>query len=329
MPVRSRAWKIAAVAALICTGVVGAAVVGVKIRQYYFVGRGADGTYHFSTEPETVHVGDGVAGVGMGVQMSSFSSTDPSHTVDVEQSRRDLEEIDLLRQQDIRELVGVIETEVNGKLHRTFRFKYVLADGREITMGEGDPDEQKHGSPEQIQKDFEEIALLRQQGLRELVEVIDTQVEGDLHRTCSYNYVLADGRELTIGEPDPELTPPEKMLRVEQIQEIGRLRLLKQGESLGYEDIDVQGRTFAFETYLFTLSDGTVVTNAVGSPKGQEKTNLTEADWQEFRSLSRAGEGEDLGIEEKEVKGRVFVFKRKLYILGDGTEVIWASGRPR
>jgi hypothetical protein len=118
MPVRNRAWKIAAVAALICTGVVGAAVVGVKIRQYRFVGRGADGTYHFSMEPETVHVGSGVTGVGMGVQMSSLHSTDPNHTIDVEQSRRDLEEIDMLRQQDIRELVGVIETEVNGRLHQ-------------------------------------------------------------------------------------------------------------------------------------------------------------------------------------------------------------------
>ena len=390
---RSRAWKVAAVVIVMIGAGAIATAVGLKVRQYYFVGRGADGRYIFRMEPEIVNVGDGrvvtrsrVHSVGSGppdpnhtidvgqkirdlndidllrhqdarvgmividteanvklrgtfrlkhiLANSSYLLADrsylpdPNHTIDVEQKIRDLEEIDLLRQQDARELVGVVETEVNGHLHRTFRFKYVLADGRETTIGESDPDKEDRRSPEQIEKDFEEIAHLREQGERELVRVIDTQVEGDLHRVCVYKYVLADGRELTVGgEADPEF------LNFEQILEVGRLRLLKQGDFLGYDDRDVQGKTFNFETYIFTLSDGTVVTHAIGGPKGHEKTWLTEADWEELSILLvqsvQSEEGEDLGIEEKEIRGRIFVFERKLYILSDGTEVIWSDGKPK
>jgi hypothetical protein len=328
MSVRSRAWKIAAVVALICTGAVAAAVVGVKIYQYQFEGRGADGTYHFTTEPEMVYESPKSDFTVGGSSSVSIGSNDPNFTIDVEQTRKDLEEIAVLRQQEARELVGVVDTEVNGHFLRTYRYKYTLSDGRTMTMGEGGPDERAQRTPEQMEKDHEEIAQLRQQGERELVGVVDTLIEGDLHRVCTYNYVLADGREMTVGEADPELVPPAKPLGTEKITEIWRLRRLKEGEFLGYSDAQVHGRTFTFETYVFTLPDGTVVTHAVGEPKKQ-KTRLTEADWEEFRSLREAGEGEDLGTEEKVVQGRLFSFKRQRFVLSDGTELIWSVGDPK
>jgi hypothetical protein len=78
---------------------------------------------------------------------------------------------------------------------------------------------------------------------------------------------------------------------------------------------------------LYTLSDGTVVTYAVGHPKGY-KTGLTRDDWEEVRHLREVGEVEDLPVEEKEVRGRLFVFQRQLFILSDGSEVIIARGEP-
>jgi hypothetical protein len=322
----SRAWKVAAVvAAVIGAGAI-AAAVGLTIYRYRFEGRGTDGAYHFSEEPETVYESSqSSAKVSRSVVIGS---TDPDFTIDVEQTRKDLEEIAILRQKGAGELVGVVDTEVNGHFHRNFLYKYTLSDGRTHSMSEGDPDRQAQRTPEEIERDRKEIAHLREQGDRELVRVIDTQVEGDLHRVCSYKYVLADGRTMTVGEGDPELPPPADALATEKISEIWRLRKLKQGDFLGYSDLDVQGRTFTFETYVFTLSDGTVVTHAVGEPKAL-KTRLTEADWQEFHSLMRAGEGENLGTEEKVVKGRVFVFERTLYILSDGTEFVWSCGRPK
>jgi hypothetical protein len=70
-----------------------------------------------------------------------------------------------------------------------------------------------------------------------------------------------------------------------------------------------------------------VVTHSIGTPKGQLKTSLTEADWEEFNQLKQTNEGEYLGTEEKQVKGRIFTFTRKRFILSDGTEIIRSEGR--
>ncbi len=334
MSVRTRAWKIAAVVALICTGAMAAAVVGVKIRQYHFVGRDPDGTYHFSTEPETIYerTYQDANGTKHGVAVTTSTGvsldSDDANGASVDQMQSDLQEIDLLRQQDVRELVRVIDTQVNGHFWRTCVFKYVLSDGRTHTINEADPDEDRPRTSVQMEQDFEEVARLREQGLRDVVSVIETDLDGAIHRTLICRYVLADGREVTMGEGDPELAPPTKMLSLEQIQEVARLRQLKQGEFLGNVERQMYGKTFTFESYLFTLSDGTVVTQADGRPKGQ-KTTLTEADWKELHSLRKAGAGEYLGTHEEEIRRKMFVFERKRYILSDGTEVIRAEGDPK
>jgi hypothetical protein len=330
MSVIKRVWKVAAVIAIV-TGVGAiATAVGVKVYRYHFEGRGRDGEYHFSTEPEVIYkrtyLDPNGAERTYTVSHSRWVSVGAANATDAEQAGQDLEEIALLRQQDARELVGVIETEVNGHLHRTFRYRYVLSDGRVKTIGEGDPDENKPLSPEQLDEDRKQIDLLREKGERELIRVIDTEVEGELHRTCIYKYILADGREKSVGGSDPELAQPATELSTEQINEIWRLRRLEKGEFLGYQDKQVQGQTFTFETYIFTLSDGSVVTHGVGEPKGL-KTRLTQLDRQEFLNLMEAGVGEDLGVVEKEFKGRLFVFKRQRFVLSDGTEVIWSNGR--
>jgi hypothetical protein len=331
MSVIKRVWKVAAMIAIV-TGVGAiATAVGIKVYRYHFEGRGRDGEYHFSTEPEVIYkktyLDPNGAERTYTVTHSGWVSVGAANATDAEQAGQDLEEIALLRQQDARELVGVIETEVNGHLHRTFRYRYVLSDGRIRTIGESEPGKNEPLSPEQIDEDRKQIDILREKGERELIKVIDTEVEGELHRTCIYKYILADGREKSVGGSDPELVQPVTELSTEQINEIWRLRRLEKGDFLGYEDKQVQGQTFTFETYIFTLSDGLVVTHGVGEPKGL-KTSLTQLDWEELHELMDARVGEDLGVVEKQFNGRWFVFKRQRFILSDGTEVIWSNGRP-
>lgn len=330
MSVRKRVWKIAAVIALV-TGVGAfATAVGLRVYRYHFEGQDDNGAYHFSTEPELLYQSSYLDANNeersYTVTRGGAVTVGAANAIDAEQARTDLEEIALLRQQDNRELVGVVETEVNGNLHRTFRYRYVLSDGRIQTISEGEPGKNEVLNPEQIDKDHKEIDILRERGERELIELIDTVVEGELHRTCIYKYILADGREKQVGESDPELEQPANELSTEQISEIYRLRRLKKGEFLGYEDKQVQGRTFTFDTYMFTLADGTVVTHGVGEPKGL-KIHLTQTDWEELHNLLQARVGEDLGVVEKEFNGRLFVFKRQRFVLSDGTEVIWSSGQ--
>jgi len=200
--------KYAAVFAIvIATGAI-ATTVGLKVRKYYFVGKESDGTYVFSTEPETVDVGDGQIEVSnreyrTGGYMAD-GKADPNYTIDVEQKKKDFEEIDLLRQRDARELVRVTEKEVNGKPQR---------------------------------------------------------------RSFGFKYVLEDGREIKIGESDPDTEDRERSLTDAQRDELLQLRLAQKGKDLPSQEKEVKGIVFSFKRKHFVLSDGTEVIVSVGRPK--------------------------------------------------------------
>jgi hypothetical protein len=331
MSVRGKAWKIAAVvAALVCTGAV-ATTLGVK---FYFEGVDQDGRYHFSTGPETVY--EKTYQDANGAQHSFTVTTsqgismgpDSAGGANVEQMQSDLEEIEALRQRDERELVGVRDQEMPGRTIRVFTFKYMLADGRTHTMNEGAPEQDKPRTAAQIEQDLAEVARPPVQRTRDIVKIIDTGVEGRVHRTLLCRYVLADGRDMTMGESDPNWPWPADGPTGAQQEEIWRLKQLGQGELLAQTDQSLYGKTFTFENYRFTLADGTAATLSIGQVKGLKK-DLTDADWKEFRDLMQANAGELLGTYEEEVRGKVFVFERKRYTLSDGTEIIRAEGVPK
>jgi len=210
MFVGKRAWKVAAVLAVVIGVGTIATAVGLKVRKYYFVGRETAGPinkYNFKSELETVELEDGSTEVRGRMVGIASASMDPNFTIDVEQKIKDLEEIDLLRQQDARELVGVGEEEVNGKLQpRSFIFKYVLA----------------------------------------------------------------DGREKTVGEPDPDTQDREDSLTATEKEDLLRLRLQRVGkeEYIGNDLLqEVRGRMFVFKRQRFVLSDGSEVIDSTGKPK--------------------------------------------------------------
>jgi hypothetical protein len=57
--------------------------------------------------------------------------------------------------------------------------------------------------------------------------------------------------------------------------------------------------------------------------------NLSRADWIELSQLRQAGKGEDLGTQERQLKGRAFVLKRERYTLRNGIRVIVSVGAPK
>jgi hypothetical protein len=340
MSVKFKSWKVAAVIAVVIGAGAIATTVGLKIYRYHFEGQGRDGEYIFTTESEVIYETPADANdktshtVVSGSTMTSMGYnppngvTNPTEAEKVEQMQQDLEQIDQLRQSDERELTGVTDTWTNGRFHRTCHFRYTLSDGRVITMGEGDPDLRKQHTPEQTKLDHAEIGLLRAQGQRELVRVIESDVDGHIFRTCTYEYALSDGRTETVGESDPNPNVRMPVLSPEQNKEVWRLRSLKQGEYLGDLDREINGHIFCCETYIFTLADGTVVTHAVGERKDR-KIYLTDTDREELRALRMSGNGELLDITEREVRGQKFRFERRRYILSDGTEIIKAVGKPK
>ena len=233
----------------------------------------------------------------------------------IEQQRKDLEEIDALRQRNARELLRVTDIAVNGKVQpRVYTFKYVRADGRKEVTNEPAPGPASDPSPAQRERAEEEIAELRQRGQREVTTVWETEFEGHVvSRTLACRYTLSDGREETIGEGDPELPAAAKVLTPEQSREVARLgAALKQRELLGSEQVQMYGKTFNFTKYSITLSDGTRVVWSEGKPQGP-KTSLTEADWKELHKLIAAHQGQTLSTYEEEVLGKVLQFTMVKY----------------
>ena len=216
---------------------------------------------------------------------------------------------------------------VNGHFLRVCHFRYTLADGLSSVVNEGDPELQKNSTDEHFQHDLAEIDRLRELGQRELVQIIEYEVEGSIFRCCTYEYTLSDGRKEITGEGDSDPNVCRPVLSREQQAEVHRLRRLEQGEFLGFQDREINGYIFSMETYKFTLTDGTVVTHTIGWRKGR-KAYLTKADLEELDSLKEQGAGEFLEVSEREVLGKMFSFERRRYILRDNTEVILSVGKP-
>jgi hypothetical protein len=247
-----------------------------------------------------------------------------SDTIDIEQTRRDLEEIDVLREMDQRTLLSVTETEVNGSAAaRAYLYKYVLSDGRIKTVGEGGFDRSRP-SPDQVTRDQQAMDALRVQGNYDVRKIIDVEVQGHVQRTLICRYTLSGGREQTRGESDPSLSAPGVVLDSEQDRELMRLVSLKNGELLSASKAQMFGKTFIFQRFLYTLPDRTVVMYSEGQP--YPKAELADADWNELNDLRKSGAGVTLGTFQQEFRGQLLNFTRVKYVLSDGTEVIQSRG---
>ncbi len=302
-------WKIAALLlGLVAAGAVATEVI-IQVHHYYFQGKTKDGMYLFSTAPKEAGGPSDMYMVGVRENLDAAG---------IEQERKDLEEVDALRQRNARELFRVTDTQVKGNPPvRGFLYKYVLADGRTSFHNEGQEGDQQ------------QIASLRQRGQREILNIVEEEVGGQRLRRFTYRYVLSDGRALTRPETDPE-QPGPLPLTTEQQLELAQLVWLDPGKGkflLGSAQVQRLGRAVTFQRYSFTLSDGTVVIHSEARLDAS-KRDLSAAQWGELNRLSAAQKGETLGTYEEDVTGKPFKFTRVKYVLSDGTEVIQSIGKP-
>ena len=181
MSVRKRSWKVAAVIAVVL-GIGAISVVGVNIGRYYYLGQNEDGLHVFVSEDQ-----------------QSVDTLGPDEVTDIEQTRRDLEEIESLRQQDNRELLKVEETTTDGTLQmRVHVYKYELSDGRTIDNREG------AGGAFAVDKaQWEEYFQLRKAGQGEDLGTYEETVEGRVFSFKREKFILSDGTEIiySVGTP--------------------------------------------------------------------------------------------------------------------------------
>jgi hypothetical protein len=96
---------------------------------------------------------------------------------------------------------------------------------------------------------------------------------------------------------------------------------------------EVDGRLDS-RTYLckYALPDGRAGSVGPRDPNQAETnplTSLPAAAWTEISRLRQTGQGENLGTQIQEVKGRPFVFTRERFTLHNGTKVLVSVGAPQ
>jgi len=177
--------KIAAVLAIVI-GLGAIAVVGVNIGRYYYYGKTDDGAHIFISEDH-----------------ETFVITD--EVTDVEQKRRDLEEIELLSQQDKRELLNVAETIIGTYRLKTHKYRYQLSDGRTEDMGEAADDMPMYSQEqwEEFRPQLQEFRRLQKAGPGEDLGTYEETVEGRVFSFKRERYFLSDGTEViwSVGTP--------------------------------------------------------------------------------------------------------------------------------
>ncbi len=315
MFVGKRAWKIAAVIALICTGAVAATVVGIKIHKWRFVEKDPERGYLLLSEDGRIMT-----------NVPDSWADSPEHAIEVKK------ELDLLKQQDDRELVSVVEKELNGRLiSRYFGFKYILSDGREIKSGDRDPDFKERLTEAQNE---ELISLLRND---EFVTIgyEEKEFRGRMFTFERNRFVLSDGTEViwSVGRPSEDIQNEVKTVvkdekEADQIlkdkREIANLRQQDKRKLIAVDELvansELDRRVFV---YQYQLSDGRTMDLREGD---ELNFALNKTQRQEWVQRKNSGSGEDLGTYEEKVKDRLFVFKRQRFTLSDGTEVIWSYG---
>ena len=177
--------KIAAVLAIVI-GLGAIAVVGVNIGRYYYYGKTDDGAHIFISEDH-----------------ETFVITD--EVTDVEQKRRDLEEIELLSQQDKRELLNVAETIIGTYRLKTHKYRYQLSDGRTEDMEEAADDMPMYSQEqwEEFRPQLQEFRRLQKAGPGEDLGTYEETVEGRVFSFKRERYFLSDGTEViwSVGTP--------------------------------------------------------------------------------------------------------------------------------
>ncbi len=210
MSARNRAWRVGlAIAAVVCGGAI-ATAVGVRIYRYQFQGQDDEGRYVFETGPEVVYEGveTDPNGAERHVQVvtSRTVTMSPDHVEEssVEQAQLDLEEIDRLREQDDRDLMRIIDTEVAGQSSRTLVHRYTLSDGRALQMGENDRENNGGGARVLDSSQWKELHDLAKAGDGELVGTYEEQIDGVTFVFEKKRFTLVDGTEVLRSKGVPK-----------------------------------------------------------------------------------------------------------------------------
>ncbi len=156
--------------------------------------------------------------------------------------------------------------EIGGQSKRSLVCRYLLSDGRGVTIFEPDP--QLPGPvPLTFKQEVEltRLAVLEKKG--EFLGSTQVQILGRTFNLQKYSFTLSDGTVVTRSEGPPE--GPKSDLTAADWAELRQLTEANKGETLGTYDEKVMGKPFKFTRVKYVLSDGTEVIQSTGKPGGE------------------------------------------------------------
>jgi len=253
----------------VLVGLSALALAGTKyVRKWYFVEE-KDGVYTFRTEPEEIASVDISPTHSIGVFNATTVIMGSSESK--EQAEKDLMEMEQLKAAGKRELLKVIEKEMdNGETIKIHRYKYVLSDGREITMAEGSHDDRSpqevRADLEQRKKEYEENLLrAKEEGKREIAEAFEVEIDGKVFSAYHIFYSMPDESKVEASEGSTE-----EAIRVAVGQEYDQLAKKMSEETadevLPAEERGIEGQKFTFTRRMIRLQDGREVIYSHGKP---------------------------------------------------------------
>lgn len=180
-----------------------------EFREYVFKEKQDTNTFIYTKAPaEYVVIGeDGKEVRYTASSMTGIKLKDPNSPNAIEEGKKILMETDVLRSKNLRELVGIRDIQYAGTSYRVYRYKYVLADGKEIYSNEKPPGE---FLPYEMSKlDFAELARLRKAEAGERLPSTEEEVKGRTFIFKRYRQKLQDGSEViqSIGIPAKSRMP--------------------------------------------------------------------------------------------------------------------------
>ncbi len=151
---------------------------------------------------------------------------------------------------------------------------------------------------------------------------------GGLYQLISKGHQRAGAAVIPNARDAAETTPTGKDLEL-----IPLLYPQDNIQSVSVIESEVNGRLDS-RTYLcqYALPGGRAGAPGARDPNQAQAnplTSLPAAVWTEISLLRQAGQGENLGTQIKELKGRPFVFTRERFTLHNGTRVVVSVGAPQ
>jgi len=132
--------------------------------------------------------------------------------------------------------------------------------------------------------------------------------------------------------PESWADSPEHAVRV--MEELDLLKQQGNRELARVSEIEVTGQLDSrYLFYKYALSDGQVIEDGGFDPDLTNPRTLVGERREELSQLlgerrKQEEEGQELAAtEERQVQGRVFTFKKRRFVLSDGTEIVYSIGR--